>query len=316
MRADCTTDPAPHLPGLPCRSRAPPAGRRARTQALPAPAGRRAPSEGRSRFRSGLSLCLLVLVADHRLQGAAPAPADRSLLPRSARPGVRERARDRAPAIQHQYLSELGTRPPLSAPRSQRGDQHPARQCECVPGPREPLRFAGVRSGSGEAPAGRGRRGQRLRNARQCARAAAAQRTLSSPRTGDDDSAGLGGRPRHGARASRLLRVPRVAHGAVGRARARRLQRRGAGGSVPRPQRASARPAHGHDRRPGHRRFRGRRGGCAAGADSQARAPGSGRNGGPRHPAAAPARGPGAQDGPCRRPSLPRMARCEPRGRR
>ena len=56
------------------------------------------------------------------------APAALALLPRPARPALREPPGGRALALLHQHLPELGAGPPVPDARPQRRDQHAARQ--------------------------------------------------------------------------------------------------------------------------------------------------------------------------------------------
>ena len=98
-------------------------------------------------------------------------------------------------------------------------------------------------------PAGGRARQLRLGHLRQRARAADAGRALAAPRGDDDDPRGLP-RPRRPAGLPEgLLRLPRLPHGAVGRARLGRLHRRPRGRGHARPQRAAPGPLGGDDRR-------------------------------------------------------------------
>ena len=83
-------------------------------------------------------------------------------------------------------------------------------------------------------------------------------RPLPAARGDDDDPGGLRrpGRPARGPR--RLLRVPRVSHGAVGRSRGGGLHRRARRRRDARPQRPAPRPLARDARRSRHPRLRGR----------------------------------------------------------
>ena len=106
------------------------AGRaRARAQAVRASASAsRRPSRERASPTTASFYVLQPLVAHDRLQGPADRRAARDVLPRPARPDVRERARAGALALQHQHVPDLGARAPVPLPRAQRRDQHAARQ--------------------------------------------------------------------------------------------------------------------------------------------------------------------------------------------
>ena len=84
-----------------------------------------------------------------RLQGPGPGRGIGPFLPGPERPGLQDRDRRLPPALQHQYVSHLGTRPALPLDLPQRRDQHPARQRELD---------AGARGGSAEPLLGRSTR--------------------------------------------------------------------------------------------------------------------------------------------------------------
>ena len=95
-------------------------------------------------------------------------------------------------------------------------------------------------------------------SASSCCISAAAR----SPRGADDDPRGVGEPRHHGARQARVLPLPRVADGAVGRPRVDRVHRRHRDRCGARPQRSAPEPLLGHRRRPrdhGQRGGRGRR---------------------------------------------------------
>ena len=97
------------------------------------------------------------------------------------------------------------------------------------------------------------------RQLRRGARAAAHGRPLAAARGADDGPGGVGERARHGPGQARLLRVPRLADGAVGRPGLRDLHRRHADRRGARPQRPAARALVADRRRPGRAGHRGRR---------------------------------------------------------
>ena len=99
----------------------------------------------------------------------------------------------------------------------------------------------------------------RLRVLRRGARAAAPGRPLAAALGADDDPGGVGEPRRDGRQRARVLRVPLLADGAVGRPRLRRLHRRHPGRRGARPQRPAPLALLGHRRRPGRARLRGRR---------------------------------------------------------
>ena len=72
----------------------------------------------------------LAVFAHHRLQGHAAGQSGRQILPRSAGQQRGQRAGAGAPALLHQHLPDLGSRPSVPHDRAQRRDQHRARQRE------------------------------------------------------------------------------------------------------------------------------------------------------------------------------------------
>ena len=94
---------------------------------------------------------------------------------------------------------------------------------------------------------------------RRGARAAAHGRALAAALGADDDPRGVGEPRRDGRPAARVLRVPLVGDGAVGRPRLRRVHRRRPGRRGARPQRPASQPLLGHRRRAGGAGVRGRR---------------------------------------------------------
>ena len=114
--------------------------------------------------------------------------------------------------------------------------------------------------------------GQRLRDLRRGARAAAPRRSVAAARGADDDPRGVGEQRRDGPGLAGVLRVPLVPDGAVGRPGVRDVHRRHRRRRGARPQRAAPGALLGDRRRPGRARLRGRRARHRAGAGSSARA--------------------------------------------
>ena len=163
-----------------------------------------------------------LLLADRRLQGHADQLPAGQLLPRPRRRAPGLRAGARALALLDQHLPELGARAPLPDDRPQRRDQHAPGQRQLDARAGEPDGQRAVRRGPREGAAGRAARRLGLGDVRQRARAADARGPLAPARGDDDDPRGLPQpRRRAAARARRLLRLPLVLHGAVGRARRR-----------------------------------------------------------------------------------------------
>ncbi len=96
------------------------------------------------------------------------------------------------------------------------------------------------------------------RTPRRGARAAAPRRLLAAPRHADDDPRGVGEPPGHGPGGPRLLPVPRLSDGAVGRPGLGHLHRRHRGRCGARPQRPAPVALLGLRRRPGRHGLRGR----------------------------------------------------------
>ena len=250
------------------RRRRGPAGRRPgrlRAQAVRDPPG------GRDRRRAGARDPVLLL-ADARVQGDAHVPAGARLLPRPAGPPHEVRARARPLALLHEHLPELGARPPVPDDRPQRRDQHAARQRQLDAGARVAAGVRAVRRRPAEGAAGRAPRRVGLGDVRQRARAAHAGRPQPPARGDDDDPGGVRG-PRRPARApARLLRLPLVPDGAVGRPGGGRLHRRPRDRRDARPQRAAPRPLAGDQGRLGRARLGDRGDGRRARRTSCARA--------------------------------------------
>ena len=128
---------------------------------------RRAPGRGKA-----LLLRRQPVLEHADLQGHADGGSDRGDVPRSDRSGDGVGAGAGAPAVQHQYISVVAARPPLPFCRSQRRDQHPARQYQLDEGARgaAPLRCPRPRSQADPPDHPRGR--QRHGDLRQRPRAA------------------------------------------------------------------------------------------------------------------------------------------------
>ena len=115
-----------------------------------------------------------------------------------------------------------------------------------------------------------------LGDLRQRARAAHAVRALGPARDDDDDPRGVGGPRRHAGGAARLLRLPLLPHGAVGRPGRGRLHRRPRRRRDAGPQRPAPRPLGRDPRRLRRARLRERRP-AAAGGDDPAQGPAAAR---------------------------------------
>jgi hypothetical protein len=194
------------------------------------------------------------VVADHRLQGPTPRRAARRLLHGAARPRDGERARDGAPALQHQHVPHVGARAALPHARPQRRDQHGARQRCLDERARAALRRGGVRGGRAPHHAHHRARRLRLRSARQRGGAAPPRRSLAPARDDDAGAGGLAERPADVAEEAGVLRVPLLPGRAVGRPRRPRLHRRQAHRRHPRSQRPPPRALDRHEGRHGRAR--------------------------------------------------------------
>ena len=189
-----------------------------RAQALRHPQADRARDEG--------SLHLRPVVEDADLQGHADRVADRGHVPRSVRPERRIRARARAPALLDQHVPVLAAGASVSLRRAQRRDQHAARQHQLDEGARRPAEVERVRRRPAEGAAGDRAGRQRHRDLRQRARVPGDGGPLAAARGADDDSRAVGGQPGDGSGGARVLRIPLVADGAVGRPGVDHLHRR------------------------------------------------------------------------------------------
>ena len=193
------------------------------------------------------SLSARTLVYKGMFTSAAAAP----VLPRPARPAFESGSGPGPLPLLHQHLPELAPGPPLPVPGPQRRDQHRGRQPQLDAGPRGAARHLPHRGRPGPHLPGLHPGGQRLGQFRRGARAPAPGRPLPAPRRADDDPRGVGEPRHHGPGTPGLLPLPRLAHGALGRAGGRRLHRRHGGRRRARPQRPAPGPLLGHRRRPG-----------------------------------------------------------------
>ena len=167
------------------------------------------------------------------------------VLPRPLRRALRLSAGPGALALLDQHLPVLAAGAPLPADRAQRRDQHREGQPQLDARPRG---AAAERRDPGRPLAplpdlhpGR----QRLGVLRRGPRAAAPRRPQPAARGAHDDPRGVAEPRRDGCRSPGVLRVPRHAHRAVGRAGRRRLHRRHRDRRRARPQRSAARPLTG-----------------------------------------------------------------------
>ena len=178
------------------------------------------------------------------LQGAADRLAALPLLRRPARRARDQSLRIGALALQHQHHGGLAAGAPLPAHLPQRRDQHPARQHQRHDRPPERDGVGRVRRGSGRTLPHLRARPERHRDLRQRPGAAPAHRPVAGPVPDDDDPRGLRAARVDVAGAARLLRLPRLADGALGRPRDGRRHRRQAAGRRAGPQRPAAAALH------------------------------------------------------------------------
>ena len=162
------------------------------------------------------------------------------MFPDLGRSGARLGAGAGAPALQHQHVPVVAAGASVPLRRAQRRDQHAARQHQLDEGARGAAPVRSARRGSEEDRADHPRGGQRQRDLRQRARAAGDGRPAAAARHPDDDPGAVAEQRRHGPVAARLLRVPRLADGAVGRPGVAGVHRRHGDRRRARPQRAAA----------------------------------------------------------------------------
>ena len=226
-----------------------PRRRRLRAQAVRHPQAGASRDLGQGLARRRSVLHSVAVDADDRLQGDDPRREPVDVLSRSARRATGIGAGAGTPALFHQHLSVVEAGAPLPLPLPQRRDQHAARQHQLDDGAQGDDEVGAARRRPRQAVAADRRRRLGQRHLRQRARIAAGGRLQPAARDDDDDSRGVGRQPADGREAARLLRVPRGADGAVGRAGGGRLHRRPDDRRHPRPQRPAAGALRDHRRR-------------------------------------------------------------------
>ncbi len=209
----------------------------------------------RTRTRAVLRV---VVVPHDRLQGHGHDPAARALLPRPVRRAIRVEARARALAILHEHLPVVAARPALPADRAQRRDQHDPGQPQLDARASVATRIRAARR-SRAHPSDRHARGERFGVVRRSRRALDPVGPEPPARDHDDGARGLGEPDRDRCAASRVLRIPLHAHGAVGRPSCDRVHRRQRRRRNARPQWPSPRSLCRHRRRTRGARERDRR---------------------------------------------------------
>ncbi len=247
------------------RGRARARRRRLRAQAL------RDPTRGRADRRTGPRDP--ELLGPHRgLQGHADRGAADRLLPGPAGRAHSLGARPRALPLLDEHLPELGARPPVPDDRSQRRDQHAARQRQLDARARVAAGVRALRRRPRQDPAGRPSGRLRLGDVRQRARAPRARGAVAAARDHDDDPRGVPGPRGHLRGARGVLRLPPVPDGGLGRPGGDRLHRRAGDRRDARPQRLASRALARDRRRLGHPRVRDR---SSRGAAAKRRAEGA-----------------------------------------
>ncbi len=166
------------------------------------------------------------LVEHVHLQGHAVRGPDRGDVSRPHRSGRRVGARARPPAVQHQHVPVVAAGAPVPLHRAQRRDQHAARQPQLDEGARGALPLGPPRRRPREGLPGHARGAVRLRHVRQRAGVPRDERPLAPARDPHDDPGAVAEPRIHEPRAAGVLRVPRVADGALGRPRLHRVHRR------------------------------------------------------------------------------------------
>ena len=204
--------------------------RSARTQSRRHRSGSARVSDAQAR-RAHRRLLPVAVQPHHGVQGHADDNAAAPILSGPARRTLHQRHRDRAQPVldEHVPVLAVGSSVPVCGP--QRRDQHRARKPQPHARPRS---HAGQRADSRRPEqtfAHLHARGLRLGVIRRGSRAGAPRRPQPAPCRSDDDPGGVGEQHRHGPRRAGVLAVPRVADGAVGRARLRHLHRRDIGRS-------------------------------------------------------------------------------------
>ena len=218
-------------------------GRGVRAQAVSDPQAREPPAARRRDARAGEAvLCLQPVDQGAHLQGHADAGPAAELLSGSARRGLHDASGDGALALLDEHVPELGPRAAEPLHVAQRRDQHAARQRELDARAARRRRKRLVRRRSEEAIPDRGARLLGLGRVRQRARVPADDGPLAAGIRDDDDSRGMAEERAHAREQARVLRVPLVPHGAVGRPRVDRVHRRQVHRRRARPQRLAAEP--------------------------------------------------------------------------
>ena len=185
------------------------------------------------------------------LQGHVPVLPGEGLLHGPVRPAARLGDGAGAPALLDQHLPVVEAGASLPHGRPQRRDQHAARQRQLDGGAAGVRVVAAVRQRHHQAVADLLRGPVRHRLLRQRARVPGDGRLQPGARGHDADPRGVGRQPADGWQAPRLLRVPRLPDGAVGRPGRHGLHRRPPDRRHARPQRPAACALSRHQGRPG-----------------------------------------------------------------
>ena len=211
-----------------------------RAQAVrhPQPGGARGRPPAASRARPVLRR--QPLVQHDRLQGDADRGSGRADVPRPGGSRRRVGAGARAFPVQHEHVPVVAAGPPVPLHRPQRRDQHAARQHQLDAGPRGAVPVRSVRGRPAEAVPAHPRGPERHRDVRQRAGVPGPDRPAPGARGPDDDPRAVEQPRVDESGAAGVLRVPRLAHGAVGRPGVDRLHRRHRHRGGARPQRAAA----------------------------------------------------------------------------
>ncbi len=272
----------------------------------PRPVGLRRAQARRAR---GAGVLPVVVGPDRRLQGHAHDAPARGVLPRARGRAGRVRARARALAVLHEHVPELAARAPVPVPRAQRRDQHRHGEPQLDAGTRGAARERRDPRRPGPHLPDLHARCVRHRHLRRGVRAPPPGRAVAAARGPDDDPGGVGEPRLDEPGEARVLPLPRVADGAVGRSRVDRVHRRHRDGCGARPQRAAPQPLLGDERRPRDHGERGRRARRPVVRGREEGPPGAGPHVPRRHDPGSDRRRRGAEGGPRGRRAVPRMAR-------